>query len=191
MKSSLNLMSLGARRQECRRTRQRQWCFVLAGILLCLSLVTTERFFSHRSTLRQQHALEAKYEPIGALKAANKILAKQIAAIRDEEQFVLALSKREPTITLLGLLGDAVADGDSHVFLQKIELVNVGLESMAKDGLGTQLDVAGIANSTSAVNEFKETLQASLPFGKIDISSTKEYQLKQQSMQDFSLQCTF
>lgn len=191
MKNSLNLMSLGARRQECRRIRQRQWCFALAIVLLLLSLVTTERYFSYVTTLRQLHALEAKYEPIGALKAANKILSKQIAAIRDEEQFVLALSKREPTITLLGLLGNTVADGDSHVFLQKIELVNVGLESMAKDGLGTQLDVAGIANSTSAVTAFKETLQSSLPFGKIDISSTKEYQLKQQTMQDFSLQCNF
>jgi Tfp pilus assembly protein PilN len=191
MRSSLNLMSLSARRKECRRMRKRHWSFVLASVLVCLGLVTTQRYLSHMSTLRQQHALESKYEPIGALKSANKILAKQIAAIRDEEQFVLALSKREPTITLLGLLGNAVADGDSHVFLQKIELVNVGLESMAKDGLGTQLDVAGIANSTSAVNAFKETLQESLPFGKIDISSTKEYQLKQQTMQDFSLQCVF
>lgn len=143
MKSSVNLMSRGARRQECRRTRQRQWCFALGVLLLLLGGLTTERYVSHRSTLRQQHALEAKYEPIGALKSANKVLSKQIAAIRDEEQFVLALSKREPTITLLGLLGNAVADGNSHVFLQKIELQNVGLESMAKDGLGTQLDVAG------------------------------------------------
>ena len=84
----------------------------LAIIALVLSGVTTERYLEIPCHLaRAAIALEAKYEPIGQLKTANKLLSNQIAAIRDEEQFVLTLSQREPTITLLGVLGEAVAAG--------------------------------------------------------------------------------
>jgi hypothetical protein len=191
MKRSLNLMSLSTRRQECIRTRLRQWSVVLVAVIVLIVIVTTERYIAYRYTARQQFALEAKYEPITELKKANKHLANQIVLIRAEEQFVLALSEREPTITLLGLVSAAVAEGNSHVFLKKIELTNIASESAPQDGSSTILEVVGIGNGGAAVKQFTEALQNSLPFAKVDITSTNDYSLKQQPMQDFSLQCNF
>lgn len=190
MKSSINLMSLSVRRQECIRTRLRQWCAALAVLAAVTGIMTAERYWSYQTKVHRQLTLEAKYEPLTDLKKANKSLAKQIDAIRNEEQFVLALSDREPVVTLLGVLGAAVNQSDSHVFLQKIELNNL-VEADAQDTRRSVLELAGIANSGPAVQQFAEILQDLLSFGKIDITSTKEYRLKQQSLQDFSLQCNF
>jgi Tfp pilus assembly protein PilN len=187
----INLMSLQAQRRECVRTRLRQWIYILAVVVVALGLLTLERYFGYRGATQQQLALEAAYDPISELKTANKLLTKQIAAIRSEKEFVLALSEQEPTITLLGLLGKAVADGNERVFLQKIELNNLGLASGSPTQKSTVLDLAGIANTGTAVNQFVETLQSVVPFGKIGITTSKEYRIKQQTMQDFSLQCNF
>ena len=190
MKSSINLMSLQTRRRECLRTRLRQWSAALAALATLLGLVTAGRYWAYQTRVHRQLTLEAKYEPLADLKKANKSLARQIDAIRNEEQFVLALSDREPAVTFLGVLSEAVANSDSRVFLQKIELNNV-VEADASAARRSVLELAGVASSGPAVQQFAETLQHSLSFGKIDITSTKEYRLKQQLLQDFSLQCNF
>ncbi|MDZ4659266.1 MAG: PilN domain-containing protein [Bythopirellula sp.] len=190
MKSSINLMSLQIRRKECIRVRLRQWTVTLATLATLLGLATAERYWAYRTKVHRQLTLEAKYEPLADLKTANKSLARQIEAIRNEEQFVLALSNHEPAVTLLGVLSEAVVDSESRVFLQKIELNNV-VQADAQSTRQSVLELAGIANSGPAVKQFAETLQHSLSFGKIDITSTKEYRLKQQLLQDFSLQCNF
>lgn len=188
---SINLMSLQAQRHGYIHMRIRQWTRVLLVIALVLGAVTLERYVAYRSAMRQQLALEADYDPIAELKTANRLLAKQITAIRNEEQFVLALSDQEPTITLLGLLGKAIADANERVFLQKIELNNEGLAGGRTTEKKTVLDLAGVANSGTAVNQFAETLQGSVPFGKVEVTSSKEYRIKTQAMQDFSLQGNF
>ncbi len=190
MKSSINLMSLQNRRRECIRARLRQWCTVLATLSTLLGTVMAERYWAFGTKVHQQLSLEAKYEPLANLKKANKSLAKQINAIRNEEQFVLALSDREPAVTLLGVLGTAVTASENRVFLQKIELNNV-VEDHAQASRRSVLELAGIANSGPAVQQFTETLQQALSFGKVEVTSTKEYRLKQQLLQDFSLQCNF
>jgi hypothetical protein len=188
---SINLMSLQAQRHGCVHARIRQWARMLLVTAVIIGAVTLERYSAYCSAAQSQLALEADYDPIEELKAANKLLAKQITAIRNEEQFVLALSDHEPTITLLGLLGKAVAEANEHVFLQKIELNNMGLAGGPPTEKKTVLDLGGIANSSGAVNEFAQTLQGSVPFGKVDVTSSKEYRIKTQAMQDFTLQGNF
>jgi hypothetical protein len=190
MNASINLMSLRTRRQECVRSRLRLWSVALAALAGLMGLVSVERYLAYRYLLHRQLGLEAKYEPVAELKNANKSLTKQIAVIREEEEFVLALSKRESMVTLLGVLGEVVADADSRVFLKTIGLNNVvvaGSEIVRE----SMLEIAGVANSGPAVKELAESLQRSLSFGKVDVTSTQEFRLKQQSMQDFSLECTF
>jgi hypothetical protein len=191
MNSSINLMSLGARRQECWRMRLWQWTKALLVCTGFLVAVTAVQYAAYVKTYAEQQVLEAKYEPVNELKNANKLLTRQIGAIRAEEQFVLALSEREPTLTLLGLLGDTVLDSNGRLFVQKIELRNLVSAAGVQVPAQTSLYVAGLANSSTAVNQFAEALKSQLPFGKIDITSTKEVRMKQQSMNDFNLQCTF
>lgn len=190
MRSSLNLMSLATRRQECLRARLRQWLAILGVTAAGLCLFGAERYWAYQHAAHKQLRMEAKYEPIADLQKSNKSLTRQIDAIRKEEQFVLALSNREPVVTLLGVLGESIADSDNHVFLQKIELNNA-IESNSAATQQSTLELAGIANSGSAVKDFTDTLQSSIPFGKVGVTSTKEQRLKQQTVQDFSLQCTF
>jgi cell division protein FtsB len=191
MNGPINLMSLRARRQECWRMRLRQWTKALLVLTGFLVAVTAVQYAAYLGTYAEQQVLEAKYEPVNELKNANKLLTRQIAAIRGEEQFVLALSEREPTLTLLGLLGDKVLDSKERVFVQKIELRNLVSAGGVQEPAQTSLDVAGLANSSTAVTQFADALKSELPFGKIDITSTKEVRMKQQTMNDFNLQGTF
>lgn len=191
MTRSINLMSLQARRRECVRTRIHQWTTALGVVCGVLALITLERYVAYRTISREQFTLQTRYDPIAELKNANQVLANQIAAIRGEEQFVLALSEREPTMTILGVLGESVSKVDQHVFLQKIELNNQGFEGGFPVAKKTVLDMAGIANSGSAVNQFADLLRQSVAFGKVEITSTNEYQMKLQTMHDFSLQMNF
>jgi hypothetical protein len=164
---------------------------VLLVVAIALGVVTLERYVTYRSSASEQLALEAAYDPIQELKAANKLLSKQIAAIRNEQQFVLALSDQEPTITLLGLVGKTVAEANERVFLQKIELNNLGLAGGPPTEKKTVLDLMGIANSSEAVSQLAESMQTLVPFGKVDTTSNKEYRLKTQVMQEFSMQGNF
>lgn len=188
---SINLMSLQAQRHSCIQLRVRQWTRVLLISGMVLSAFALERYVVYRAALQQQLALEADYDPIQELKAANKLLAKQIAAIKSEEQFVLALSDQEPTTTLLGMIGKTVAESREHVFLQKIELNNIGLAVSSPSEKKTVLDLTGFANSGAAMNQFKDSLQGLVPFGKVEVTSTKEHQMKTQTMQNFTLQGNF
>lgn len=188
---SINLMSPQARRHSCVRTRLRQWASVLFIVAGVLGLFTLERYFAYRSSLRRQLALEADYDPIKELKIANKLLIKQIEAIKNEEQFVLALSDREPILTLLGLIGKSVADADERVFLQKIEVSNLGLGVGSPAEKKTMLDLTGVANSGPEVKHFAELLQGLVSFGSVDVVSSVERRIKKQVMQDFILQGNF
>lgn len=189
--ASINLMSLQSKRQESIRTRVRQWGRVLLVLSAMLGVITGERYLAHHRAAQEQLLLEAAYEPIVELKAANRQLAKQIAAIHREEQFVLSLSEQEPTITLLGILGKVVADGNDRVFLQKIELNNFTLASGESTEKRTVVDLAGIAESGNAVNDMAAALRGAVSFGTVDVASTRQYRIQQQTMQDFSLQCTY
>jgi hypothetical protein len=191
MISSINLMSLGSRRHECWRMRSRQWTKALAIFAGFLTAVTAVQYATYLETYAEQQVLEAKYGPLNELKTANKLLTRQIAAIKGEEQFVLALSEREPTLTLLGVLGNTVLDSDGRLFVQKIELRNMVSVSGAQEPSQTSLDVAGLANSNTAITQFAESLRSQLPFGKVDILSTQEVRMKQHSMNDFNLKCSF
>ena len=188
---AINLMSPQAKRHQCIRTRASQWGRVLLILLALLGIVTGERYLAYRRAVQDQLLLEAAYEPIVELKSANRLLSQQIAAIRNEEQFVLALSEQEPTITILGLVGNAVADGQDRLFLQKIELNNIGLATDPPAEKQTIVDLAGIAESTVAINELADTLRGTVSFGTVDVMSTKQFRIKQQSMHDFSVQCRY
>lgn len=187
----INLMSARARRHHCVRMRLRLWTRVLLVAILFLAAITGERYSVYQTAAERQLALEAAYDPIEEIKSANKLLAKQIALIRNEEQFVLALSDPEPTILLLGMMGKAVADSNERVFLQRIELVNLGLAGGPPHEKKTVIDLAGFANSGAAVAQFAEAVRAFVPFGKADVLSSKESHLKTHTMQEFSLQGTF
>ncbi len=190
MRSSLNLMSLAARRQECLRTRLRQWLALLGVTAAFVCLFAAERYWTYHHAVHKQLRLEAKYEPLAELQKSNKSLTRQIDTIRKEEQFVLALSNREPVVTLLGVLGESIANSNNHVFLQKIELSHA-VESTSPVARQSTLELAGIANSGPAVKDFADALQRALPFDKVGVTSTKEQRLKQQSVQEFSWEGTF
>lgn len=191
MKKSLNLMSLQSRRQECLRARIRQWTRILGVAVILIGAVFVRQYLSYRAAIHTQLALESEYEPIADLKKANKYLAEQITAIQAEEQFVLSLSDRQPTVTLLGILSKAVADSKNRVFLKKIELNNIPFEAVSEGAASMVLEMAGIANGGPAVSELLSSLQASLPFAKVGITSSRDFRMKQQSMQDFLLECSF
>lgn len=191
MSRAINLMTLTSRRREVYRTRLRQWLKVSGALVLILAMVTATHSYGVRKTSLEQQLLETTLEPINHLKEANKRLAKQIAAIRDEGQFVLALSNRKPTVTLLGVLGSAVAKIGDHAFLEKIEISSSGRATYTQLNSPMVLDIAGLADNQSAAGQVAEELQTSIPSGTVEMTANKETRIKNQSVYDFSLHFTF
>ncbi len=191
MSRAINLMTLYARRREVYRARFRQWLKVSGALLLILAMVTATHSYCVRKTTLEQQLLETTLEPINHLKESNKRLAKQIAAIRDEEQFVLALSSRKPTVMLLGVLGSAVAKVGDRAFLEKIEISSSERATYSQLNSPMVLDIAGLADNKSAAGQVAEELQMSIPSGTVEMTANKETRIKNLPVYDFSLHCTF
>ncbi|TWU29456.1 hypothetical protein [Bythopirellula polymerisocia] len=191
MSRTINLMTPYARRREIYRARLRQWLKITSALFLVLALVTSAHYYYVRQIGLEQQLLETMLEPINHLKEANKRLAKQIAAIRDEEQFVLALSSENHTVTVLGLLGSAVAKVGDRVFFEKIELSSSGRTDYPQTNSPMVLDIAGIADNKAAAIQVAEELQSSIPAGKVDVTTNKETRINNLLMHNFALHGTF
>ncbi|QEG34200.1 hypothetical protein [Bythopirellula goksoeyrii] len=191
MSFAINLMTPYARRREIYRTRVRQWLSISSITLLILIITTSVHYYYVREINLERQLLETSLEPINHLKNANTRIVKQIAAIRDEEQFILALSSEKPTVTLLGLLGTAVAKAGDHVFVERLELSNLERSTTTPMETPIAIDIAGLANNKSSAGQLAEGFQTSIPSGKVEVTSNKETRLKNQLVHDFTLQGTF
>lgn len=191
MSFAINLMTPYARRREIYRTRLRQWLNISGITLLILIVATSVHYYHVRQINLERQLLETSLEPINHLKNANTRIVKQIAAIRDEEQFILALSSKKPTVTLLGLLGSAVAKAGDHVFVERLELSNLERSTTMSVETPIVIDIAGLANNKSSAGQLAEGFQTSIPSGKLEVTSNKETRLKNQLVHDFTLHGTF
>lgn len=191
MSFAINLMTPYARRREIYRTRLRQWLSISSITLLILIITTSVHYYYVREINLERQLLETSLEPINHLKNANTRIVKQIAAIRDEEQFILALSSEKPTVTLLGLLGTAVAKAGDHVFVERLELSNLERSTTTPMETPIAIDIAGLAINKSSAGQLAEGFQTSIPSGKVEVTSNKEIRLKNQLVHDFTLQGTF
>ena len=191
MTKHLNLMSEQARVRECVQTRLRQWSrlalalLALFGLALLLTWWPTHRESQHRARM------EAQYEPIRLMKAGNKSLQNQIAQLREEEQFLLGLSDNFPTVNLLGLVGQAISTSRGETFLDGLTFhlenttmfpQNDSAATLTLDGLGTDRDVIG---------RLTTSLQQTIPFASIQLESINATEVNEQSMHNFTIECSF
>ncbi len=191
MSCAINLMSPFARRREVLRARLGQWRNVLVLLLIILLVVTVTHSFFVRQKYLQQQLLETTVQPIDHLKEANKRITKRINDIRSKQKLLLAVSNRESTVTILGMVGDTIARLGNGVFLERIEIANPLNASIESTNPPQMLQLVGIADSNSAAKEVADELRTRFPSMQVEVASNTENHIRDLVIHKFFVLCTF
>jgi len=193
MKRHLNLMSSQSRVHACIRTRIRQWAKALA--LVSALLVPTWFLFWWPVLQQGQHVatLDAKFEPLRQMNRASKRFQKNIERVRAQEKTALALAEIDtPVVTLLGMIGKAVADSQGNVVVDNLDFHQAAAvlsSEETEEQISIELEGKGI--DEFSVSRLASDLQSALPFADVQISSSKPERIHQQQMQIFTIKFSF
>lgn len=187
MNNHINLMSPRARLRECTRTRLWQWSRILAMTLGLLALHAAITWWPVHVRDLQRAALEAQYEPLRQMKMDNKALARKIASTIDESKLELALSKQTPMATLVGLVGRAVADTHSKVFLEQI-VYSAPENDGASGAVESHVSLEGIGVDPVAVSQFADSLRSSMKFANVEVGTVEAIEVNQHPMHTFQIE---
>lgn len=188
MNRSLNLMSERARMRECLRTRLRLWMQIWAVAFALLAIIGALTWWPAYRAGQHRASLEAEYEPIRLMKAENKSIANQIHTLQEQEKFVLELSENFPMVTLLGIIGKSVSNSQGQVFVDELAYQVGNSDNGAPE---TTLSIEGLSINREAVSYLTSSLQAAIPFASVKLESIDTSQVNQQTVQTFTIECTF
>jgi hypothetical protein len=120
MANYVNLMSERAIFRATANRLVRGWALLVGVLILALLPASAWTWLCRRDVIHEQEALEARYEPIGQLAAANRRLSAEAAKLVHDEQVTLQLSRRRQVVALLAVVGEAIASTEGAAFVQHI-----------------------------------------------------------------------
>lgn len=120
MINHVNLMSERAIFRATAERLARGWLLAIGAAVLALLPLGAWTWLSRRGVIQEQEALEALYEPIGQLTAANRRISAEAVQLIHDEQVTLQLSRRRQILTLLADVGEAIASTEGAAFVQHI-----------------------------------------------------------------------
>lgn len=191
MKNHLNLMSENARMRESVRSHIRLWVRIWMVSFLALGIAGFVIWWPAHKASSFRAQLEAEYEPIRLMKAENKSLQQKIESLNQQEDHILSLTDQFPTITLLGLLGEAVDATEKKVFLNEVDFELGDPNQATSEKQITSLLLEGFSLQRSAITKLTDSLQANLPFANIQLQSATDIRVNEQPMLAFTIECTF
>ncbi len=187
MNDHVNLMSRQARIREIRRTRLRQWAKisgVVAVLLVPPSLLAWWPVYQQRQRLA---ALESQYEPVREMIAVTKSYRHRIEQIQQEQRLALALAKQTPVVTLLGLIGKAVARSQGQVYVQHVAFRQAADPwPDAREGTGVVI-VEGLAIRDHSVTELTAELRSVVPFTEVELDCAETVTVQNEPRQSFTI----
>jgi len=184
MKTSVNLMTDQARRDQLLRDARHFWGRVLLLTGGVLVLVGSVEWWQGRTTSARLRALEARYEPVQALQNDCARMEKQIQSMRSAQQLTLRLVDTRPTVTLLGALSAAAAATDGQVYVRQLELAQP-----RGDGEQRIAAVSGIGIDNAAIATFTDALRTSRLFTDVMLSSSDRNQVEEANARSFRIEC--
>jgi hypothetical protein len=192
MKRHVNLMSGQARVRSIVKTRVWQWSLAFACVVTVFAPLLFAAWWPVHQKSQNIAVLEAQYEPIRQQKISNRAFQEQIEQIHAKEHTALALAKIDtPVVTLLGLVGKAVAGAHKSVVLERVKFSqDTTLQNTNASSPKPSIDLAGLGLDDNAVNLFVSSLQAAFPFGKVELKFSEYEEIHQQRMQRFVIHCS-
>jgi len=187
----INLMTSQARIRECSRQQLRRWNQAILALVIVLGGATAVHYYPCYAAAKERETLEVRAQSIHQLQAANERLEERITQIQEEEQFVLGLSRKTPVVSLIGLIGSAVAENEGKVFLEQIEYSSDSIPGRAVTSRSGDFELTGIGTDGIAVKKFAEALQKQLPHASVQLNKTGEQVVNKQAVQRFTVMCTF
>ena len=191
MNRYVNLMSKQSRIREIRRTRLRQWTralLVLAAILLAPTLAVWRPVHQQGKRLA---ALQTQYEPIRQLISENKEFRKKIDQALEQDRLALALSNQTPVVTLLGMIGQAVAAANGEVFVQRLAFEQDSHPWEESDQTPSTVTLVSLASTAYAAPGFLETWKTIVPFAAAQLVASETTVVEGNARHGFTLKSTF
>ncbi len=133
MPAYVNLMTERARLRTAAARVSRCWATIIGAMMFLAVPGVLWMWHERRQLIREHDALEASYEPVRRLAAANRVLAANAAEFIKREKLPLELSRKRPAIALVAHVSDAIAATDGAVYLDQIELNQRGATTTGSD----------------------------------------------------------
>jgi hypothetical protein len=169
----------------------RQWSRILAAVVGLLVLHASITWWPVHVSSQQRALLETQYGPLRQMKTTNKKLAALIASTLDQSKLELALSQQTPVLTLVGLVSQAVSDGDGTIFVEQIAYSQNDDSGETEGGALTQLALEGFSADPVAVEQLAKSLRTALPFADVRLEPIESIELNSYPMKTFQIECSF
>jgi hypothetical protein len=118
MSTSVNLMTERARFVAAGARIGNAWAAVLLVLLSLMIPISAWTWHRRATVMRQREALDASYEPIRQMSAANRAISAQAAELVALEQATLTLSRRRPFTAVLSTVSAALAATEDSAYLE-------------------------------------------------------------------------
>ena len=188
MRRYVNLMSEGAQFRSAARVRLRRWALALAVSVTVLTPIASWRWQDARRVRQEHEALEASYEPIRRLNTANTELRTTAVELVRDERLPLALARKRPVASLLGIVGAAAATSDGELF---VEHLNVAQSPPGPDGSPAAQDrlIVEVATTlTYDISDFTQALRVA-PITDVKVASDDLVSEDGVDRKNYTLEC--
>jgi hypothetical protein len=199
----INLLPLEYRQRGLVRRRVRLWAIVWIIAALLTAGVYGVSYAAMKSQRDELLELESACEPLKALEADSKAIAKVLADLGGRKSLLAKLDRGEQPVQLVGLIADAVRRVELGVVISDLNVEPFRLEESytEKDAQGVekklvrQLDrfrlrLSAFGSDDLAVAHFVSVLKDSEVFDSVTLISTSE-QTQRANLREFVVECVF
>jgi hypothetical protein len=196
MKTMINLLPVGYRRQQIIRRRIVQWA-TIAFVVVFVG------YGWHSYELREALALSHELETLEREHAPNKTMLKQLIEMREklnelqqQEKVAKELEFRRNVLALLGVISETAQSTNGRVRVTELQLTGFqDLRDMTSPSSGDKaprgLTVRGVSLDNPSVAEMLDGLQDSGMFRRVELLVLKERPEGEISLRDYEVRCEF
>jgi hypothetical protein len=167
---SVNLMTQPAQFRADAERIARVWILGIGALVLALVPFGLWQWRDRSQMVRENEALEASYEPLRRLAAANRALAAQATELVTRERDVLQLARQHSTLSLVSVVSDVIEASQGAAFVDHITITR----DPAKGGLngGGKLTLSAMSTLGYEASRLAKELDRP-PFTAVKIESSE------------------
>jgi hypothetical protein len=190
MPAYVNLMTERAHLRTAAARVSRCWAMIIGAMILLAVPGVLWTWHEREKIIREHDALEASYEPVRRLAAANRVLAANATAFVTREKLPLELARKRPAVALVAHVSDAIAATDGAVYLDWIELNQHGPATAGGENTADQLTL-----EASTLPHFEASRLISAlnqpPLAGVKIVSSESIEEAGVSRKKYVIECKF
>ena len=189
MNTSINLMTVAARRRAAVRAGVRSWfkIYLIAGAVM--SAVWCVSWWKYYHAGQQRALLEAQYAPIKRTKDTAANNQRRIKELIQYERLSLALAVEQPTVPLFGVFSHAADETDKNVFVQHFDVRRSSKGTINLPDTCV-VELRGVGRDDTTIADFIDHLRGQDVFAKVELKSTRAKRIGQDSFREFHVECT-